>query len=208
MPSLLTSAFAGFALMGGLIVAIGAQNAFILRQSLLRANIGLLVGLATGLDAALIITGCAGFGGLVHAHAGLLHAISWIGAAFVAGYGGLALRRAWRPGRLDETGGIPLSACAAARTLVAVSLLNPHVYLDTVVLVGGLAGRYPGIARIAYAGGAIAASGLWFSMLGYGARLLAPVFARPSAWRVLDGLISLIMFAIAGSLIAAAISQG
>ncbi len=206
MNNLLAPALAGFALMAGLIVAIGAQNAFILRQGLLRANVGLLVSIAIGIDATLVIAGTAGFGGFVHAHAGVLKVISWAGAAFIAGYGLLAIRRALHPGSLMPTDGARLSPAQAARTVLAVSLLNPHVYLDTVVLVGGIAGRYPGAARVAYTLGAIAASALWFSLLGFGARLLGPVFARPVAWRVLDGGIAVIMFAIAASLVWGALS--
>jgi L-lysine exporter family protein LysE/ArgO len=198
---MLAPALAGFALMAGLSVAIGAQNAFILRQGLLRANVGLLVGIAIGIDATLVIAGAAGFGGFVHAHAGVLKFISWAGAAFIAGYGVLAVRRALHPASLLPPEGVPLTRVKAARTLLAVSLLNPHVYLDTVVLVGGIAGRYPGTARGAYTLGAIAASVLWFSTLGFGARLLGPVFARPMAWRVLDAVIALIMFGIAASLV-------
>lgn len=200
-------ALAGFALMGGLIVAIGAQNAFVLRQGLLRANVTLLVAMAASLDAVLVIAGSAGLGGIVHAHAEGLTFVSWAGAVFLCGYGALAVRRALHPGGLAAAAGARLTKWQAARTLLAVSLLNPHVYLDTVVLVGGIAGRYPGGQRQAYALGAIAASVCWFSALGFGARLLEPVFARPRAWRVLDGLIAAVMFAIAASLVNSALSK-
>lgn len=206
MHSLIAPALSGFALMGGLIVAIGAQNAFLLRQALLRANVPLLVGMAILLDAGLIIAGSAGFGAFIHAHAQMLVFVSWAGGLFVAAYGVLAVRRALHPASLAAGGGAGLSPKAAIRAMLAVSLLNPHVYLDTVVLVGGIAGRYPGTARLAYTLGAIGASALWFTCLGFGARLLGPVFARPMAWRVLDAIIAGVMFCIAASLMQAALA--
>ena len=205
MNTLLAPALAGFALMAGLIVAIGAQNAFILRQALLRANVPLLVAVATVLDASLVVAGSAGFGAVVHALAPVLIFISWAGAAFLAAYGLLAIRRAFHPTVLIPSQGAGLSPMKAVRVLLMVSLLNPHVYLDTVVLVGGIAGRYPGEARMAYTLGAITASAVWFACLGFGARLLEPIFARPLAWRVLDAVIALVMFAIAASLLQTAL---
>jgi L-lysine exporter family protein LysE/ArgO len=207
MHTLLAPALAGFALMAGLIVAIGAQNAFILRQGLLRANVPLLVGVAALLDASLIIAGSAGFGTFVHAHADMLVFISWAGAVFIAAYGLLAIKRAFHPTTLIPSQTAGLSPMQAVRVLLMVSLLNPHVYLDTVVLVGGIAGRYPGDARIAYTAGAVAASAVWFTLLGFGARLLEPIFARPLAWRVLDAVIALVMFAIAASLVQSALAS-
>ena len=203
--NLIAPALAGFALMAGLIVAIGAQNAFVLRQGLLRANVKLLVVLATSIDAGLIIAGTAGFGAFVHTHAHLLKFVAWAGAAFLLCYGLIAIRRAFKPAILNPADSARLTPAQAVRTLLAVSLLNPHVYLDTVVLIGGIAGRYPGQARLAYTLGAIAASAIWFSTLGFGARLLGPIFARPVAWRVLDAIIALIMFGIAASLVQTAL---
>lgn len=194
--------------MGGLIVAIGAQNAFILRQGLLRANVTLLVVLATVLDACLVIAGTAGFGSLIHAHVYVLKYVSWAGAIFLIAYGLLAVKRAFSTESLTPSEGVRLSPFQATRTLMAVSLLNPHVYLDTVVLVGGIAGRYPGFARMAYALGAICASALWFSALGFGARLLGPIFAKPLSWRLLDAVIAVIMFLIAASLVQTALTTG
>lgn len=187
--------------MGGLIVAIGAQNAFLLRQALQRHNVKLLVALATAFDTTLVIAGVAGFGAFVHTHPALLLFVSWTGAVFLLAYGTLALRRAIKPSSLTLGDSNGLTAWQAARSLAAVSLLNPHVYLDTVVVVGGIAGNYGGVPRLAYTLGAIAASASWFSLLGFGAVKLAPIFANPLAWRVLDGLIALIMFAITAGLI-------
>ena len=206
MNIFLAPALAGFGLMAGLIVAIGAQNAFILRQALLRANVPLLVVVAIAVDAGLILAGGAGFGAVVRAHAGVLIFISWAGAILIAGYGLLAIKRAFHPTVLIPSQGEGLSPLQAVRVLLMVSLLNPHVYLDTVVLVGGIAGRYAGSAHVAFILGAIAASAVWFTCLGFGARLLEPIFARPIAWRILDAVIALVMFAIAASLLQAALT--
>jgi L-lysine exporter family protein LysE/ArgO len=201
----MVSAFAaGFALMAGLIVAIGAQNAFVLRQGLMRAHIPMLVTVCIAIDASLILAGSAGAGTLIHAHANLLSVISWVGAAFLFFYGLLACRRALTPKTLIATTENQLTAAQAVRTVLAVSLLNPHVYLDTVILVGGFCGHYAGSGRVCCAAGAIFASVCWFVILGFGARFVAPIFAKPIAWRLLDGMIALIMFAIGGSLAAAA----
>jgi L-lysine exporter family protein LysE/ArgO len=199
------AALTGFLLVAGLIVAIGAQNAFILRQGLLRANVLRIVSIAFGLDASLIALGTLGFGAVINAHPAVLRLISWAGAAFVLVYGVIAFRRALHPHTLDPTAEKPLSASQAAKILLTVSLLNPHVYLDTVVLVGGVAGRYRTVDRIGYLCGAISASCLWFVSLGFGARFLAPIFAKPSAWRALDLVIGVVMLAICASLVRSAL---
>jgi L-lysine exporter family protein LysE/ArgO len=196
----LSAAVTGFALGAGLIVAIGAQNAFVLRQGLLRANVPLVVGLAIAVDMTLILAGCLGLGGLIHAHPGVLKIVAWGGAAFVLAYGLLAFRRALQPGTLNPADAKPLSAAAAARTILAVSLLNPHVYVDTVGIVGSVAGQYAGIGRLFFAGGASAASVTWFCGLVFGARFLRPVFASHMAWRILDSVIGVVMLLIAASL--------
>jgi L-lysine exporter family protein LysE/ArgO len=199
--AMLAAASEGFLLGASLIVAIGAQNAFVLRQGLKRRFV-LLVCLVCALaDAALIIAGVAGLGRLVAGSQTLIRAVSLLGAIFLFVYGLIAFRRAWRgDARLKEEGdGGGLLRTLA--TCLGFTFLNPHVYLDTVLLLGSLAGRHFGAARIAYAGGAILASFVWFFGLGYGARLLAPVFARPSAWRVLDVGIGGTMWAIAAKLV-------
>ena len=196
----------GFALGAGLIVAIGAQNAFVLRQGLLRANVPLVVGLAILVDMTLILAGCLGLGGLIHAHPGVLKIVAWAGAAFVLAYGLMAFRRALHPGMLSPASEKPLSAAAAARTILAVSLLNPHVYVDTVGIVGSVAGQYSGIGRLYFAGGAAAASVTWFCGLGFGARFLTPVFASHQAWRILDSGIGVVMLLIAASLVRMALA--
>lgn len=186
----------GFFLGLSLIVAIGAQNAFVLRQGLLRQHVFVLCLICALSDAVLIAAGVAGLGTLVSSSPALIKAVSLGGAAFLFAYAAVAFRRAWRPQALHaaSSGGGDLRAAIAA--CLAFTFLNPHVYLDTVVLVGSLSARFSGGARFAYGAGAMVASFVWFFALGYGARLLQPVFARPAAWRVLDILIGLVMAAI------------
>lgn len=201
MDGLLAPALSGFLLGAGLIVAIGAQNAFVLRQGLLRRHVGPVVLVCAGSDALLIACGVGGLGALVATSPGLLRIVGWVGAAFLAGYGLLALRRALHPGalRVGEQAPAPLGRVLAA--CLAFTFLNPHVYLDTVLLVGSLGARWTGPARFAYGAGAAMASLAWFSALGYGARLLAPLFTRPLAWRVLDAGVALVMLVLAVSLV-------
>lgn len=201
MTSLLTPALAGLLLGGSLIIAIGAQNAFILRQGLLRQHVFILCLICALSDAALIGLGVAGLGALIAGSQTLIAAVTLGGAAFLAAYAVLALRRALTPSGLEAAKTGAGSLRAAVLTCLAFTFLNPHVYLDTVLLVGGLSARYEGQARLAFALGAMAASFLWFFSLGYGARVLEPLFARPSAWRVLDGLIALVMAALSASLL-------
>ena len=183
----------GFLLGGGLIIAIGAQNAFILRQGLLRQHVFILCLIAAFSDALMIVLGVAGMGALVNANPDLLFYVTLAGAAFLAVYALIALRRALAPQGLETSGKGVDSLGKAVSILLAFTFLNPHVYLDTIVLLGGVSGQYVGDMRIAFALGAIAASFAWFFSLGYGARWLAPLFSRPAAWRVLDGLIAVIM---------------
>lgn len=193
----------GFFLGLSLIVAIGAQNAFILRQGLLRRHVFVLCLICALSDALLIAAGVAGLGALVSSSPALIRAVTVGGAAFLFSYAFVAFRRASRPQALhaarEGAGGLK----AAVAACLAFTFLNPHVYLDTVVLVGSLSGQYAGSERLAYGAGAMIASFVWFFGLGYGARLLQPVFARPSAWRVLDILIGLVMSAIGLGLLGA-----
>jgi L-lysine exporter family protein LysE/ArgO len=189
----------GFGL--GLIVAIGAQNAYVLRQGLRRERVGLVVAVCAGSDLLLISVGTAGVGGLVAAHPGVLTVVTVAGAGVLITYGVLAARRAIRPGQLTATtGGPPSTASAVLGTTVAFTWLNPHVYLDTVVLLGSVAATY-GASRWSFAAGAGLASVLWFTLLGFGARLLGPLFARPVSWRVLDAAIALVMVTNAAGLL-------
>ena len=196
-----SAAIAGFLLGGTLIIAIGAQNAFILRQGLKREHVFVLCFICALADALLIAAGVAGLGTLIKQMPFLLKFITAGGALFLLAYGALAFRRAAVPSALQAGAGGPLTLRAAIATVLAFTFLNPHVYLDTVVLLGGLSARYDGVSRIAYGAGACIASFTWFFSLGYGARLLSPWFAQPSSWRVLDSIIGVIMWALAGRLL-------
>lgn len=194
----LSSSLRGFALMAGLIVTIGAQNAFVLRQGLRREHVGAVVAFCVLADAALTAAGVAGAGAALGGMPGLARALALGGAAFLGWYGVEALRRAVRPGAL-RGGDDPaaLSLRTALGRAAAFTLLNPHVYIDTVMLAGSVGAAEPdGGGGPSFVLGAGAASALWFVGLGYGARLLAPVFARPAAWRVLDGTVAALMAAL------------
>lgn len=202
MTAILPAAVSGFLLGATLIIAIGAQNAFILRQGLLREHVFLLCLICALADAALIAAGVAGLGTLIAQAPVLIWWVTLGGALFLTAYALIAFRRAVHPGALRAAGMSGGGLRQAVLTCLAFTFLNPHVYLDTVVLLGSLSARYAGEARLAYSLGAIAASFAWFFALGYGARLLQPVFARPSAWRVLDVVIGLVMAGLAASLFA------
>jgi L-lysine exporter family protein LysE/ArgO len=190
-------ALEGFFLGAGLIIAIGAQNAFVLRQGLLREHVFAVATVCALSDLLLIAAGVSGVGGLVREAPAVAMAVTVAGAAFLFGYGLLAFRRALAPGRLDAADRGAKSLGAAILTALALTFLNPHVYLDTVVLIGSISARHAGWAAVAFAAGAGAASIVWFYGLGFGARLLAPLFARPAAWRALDLFIAVVMWAIA-----------
>ncbi|MCX6465047.1 MAG: LysE/ArgO family amino acid transporter [Pseudonocardiales bacterium] len=198
----LTATLSGFALGLSLIVAIGAQNAFLLRQGLAGRHVAPVAAVCVLSDAVLIVAGVAGAGVLVSRFPAAVTAVRLGGAAFLLVYAVLAARRALRPGVLVP-GSAAAGPAAAVATALALTWLNPHVYLDTVVLLGGLSGTWGG-ARWWFAAGAVVASTVWFLVLGYGAGLLRPVFARPGAWRVLDGSIALVMGALAVGLVAGA----
>ena len=198
-----TSALAGLGLGLGLIVAIGAQNAHVLRCGLRRERVGLVVAVCAVSDVVLIVAGTAGLGTVVAASRTLTVVVTLAGAVVLLVYGALAARRAVRgDGALvvDGSDGVVPSAGALALTTLALTWLNPHVYLDTVVLLGSVAAGH-GEARWWFAAGAATGSVLWFCALGYGAALLRPAFARPAAWRALDGVIALVMAAIAAGLV-------
>ena len=198
---MLTAAVSGFLTGLSLIVAIGAQNAFVLRQGLRRRHVLLVVAVCGVSDLVLIVAGVAGIGTIVERVPVVLVVVRWFGAAFLVGYGLLALRRALRGGRLDAAADRPLSAPAALAAVLAFTWLNPHVYLDTVLLVGSIASTHGVTGRWWFAAGAGVASLTWFTALGYGARVLTPVFRRRNAWRVLDGGIAVVMLALAASLL-------
>jgi len=196
---MLVAALAGLGTGLSLIVAIGAQNAFVLRQGLRKEHVGVIVAICAFSDMALIALGAAALDSVARAVAWLVPVMRWGGAAFLAAYSLRSFRRAVRPGRLVVETGQPTPLRRAAVTCLALTWLNPHVYLDTVLLLGSLA-TARGADRWWFAGGAMAASWLFFATLGYGSRLLRPVFASPKAWRVLDTVIGLVMAVIAVSL--------
>jgi L-lysine exporter family protein LysE/ArgO len=195
----LTAGVDGYLLGGGLIVAIGAQNAFVLRQGLKREFVFAVCLICSLSDALLIAAGVAGLGTLVRQSATALLLVTAGGALFLFVYGARAFLRAMRHETLQAGGGASTLSAAIAACL-AFTFLNPHVYLDTVLLLGSLSGRYSGESRLAYGIGAALASFVWFFALGYGARLLAPLFAKPAAWRVLDLAICAAMWWIAARL--------
>lgn len=185
----------GLALSLGLIVAIGAQNAFVLRQGLRREHVGSVVLFCALADAALIMAGVFGMAQALGDRPRLASVLALAGAVFLAWYGWKALVRMRSLEQLQvATGGEGLSRRAAMVQAAAFTLLNPHVYLDTVLLVGSMGAQQPPSLQGWFVAGATAASALWFSALGFGARWLAPLFARPRAWQVLDGLIGITMW--------------
>lgn len=192
------AAFAGFFLGLSLILAIGSQNAFVLRQGLMRSHVLPVVAVCALSDAVLIAAGVMGTGALTGAVPWFETAMRWLGAAFLAWYGARTLRQAWRGGAALQAGGAAQSLRSAILTCLALTWLNPHVYLDTVVLIGAVSAQYEN--WMAFGLGAMLSSAVFFCALGFGARLLAPLFARPRAWQVLDTVIGLTMWAIAASL--------
>ena len=199
-PAALSALVSGLALGLGLIVAIGAQNAFVLRQGLRAEHVAAVVAVCALSDVALIVAGVLGAGAALTRFPWLLPVVSLAGAAFLLGYGLLAGRRALHPAALvTDTAGARTGLAVTVGTCLALTWLNPHVYLDTVVLLGSMASTY-GEHRWQFAVGAGVGSVLWFTALGFGARLLRPLFARPGAWRVLDAGIAVVMVALAVSL--------
>ncbi|MGV9557013.1 LysE/ArgO family amino acid transporter [Streptomyces sp. NPDC003401] len=204
MHTSLAAAAAGFGTGLSLIVAIGAQNAFVLRQGIRRDAVLPVVAICALSDAVLITLGVAGVGALVVAWPGALTAVAWLGGAFLLCYGVLAARRVLRPGGALETEGEATgSRRRAVLTCLAMTWLNPHVYLDTVFLLGTVAADR-GPLRWTFGLGAAVASLCWFAALGFGARLLGRFLARPGAWRVLDGLVAATMITLGATLIAGA----
>ena len=193
----------GLLLGGGLIIAIGSQNAYVLKQGLLRSHVFIICLICALSDAILITIGTTGIGKIIESHPDWLKAITWFGVAYLFIFGIISFRAALS----NQT----LSAAAAdssqstkviISTVLALTFLNPHVYLDTVLLIGSISSPYDSSERLYFTLGAISASFIWFFSLGYGARLLIPLFKKPSAWKVLNSLIGLLMWWIAYSLIA------
>ncbi|HVK35917.1 MAG TPA: LysE/ArgO family amino acid transporter [Microlunatus sp.] len=194
---------AGLGFGFGLIVAIGAQNAYVLRQGIRREHVGLVVAVCAVSDVLLITVGAAGVGGLIARHTTALAVVTVLGAGVLLVYAAQAVRRAVRPAALSVThpsGGEQARLGSVLLAALALTWLNPHVYLDTVVLLGSVSATYA--APWLFALGASVASLGWFTALGFGARLLAPVFARPGAWRIFDVAVAVVMTSIAVKLLA------
>ena len=184
-----------------LIVAIGSQNAFILRCGIRREHVLPLVAFCALSDALLIAAGIGGAGAILRGNETLMTVTRYGGALFLASYGLLAAKRAWQGEELHLDNAGPSNLGAALAACFAFTFLNPHVYLDTVVLLGSVANQRGEEGRWVFGAGAMLGSVIWFSALGFGARLLAPVFEKPAAWRVLDSLIAVVMLALAASLL-------
>ena len=190
---------AGFGLSLSLIVALGGQNLFLLRMGLGLHYRGALVLAAIFSDGILMTLGVLGLGSVVTAYPDALRWLTFGGVAMLVFYGGAALRRAWQGEALEsaQVASRAPSPRSAALSFLAITFLNPHVYLDTVGLVGAVGSRYDGVLQLAFLGGAVSASAVWFSGLVYGARLLLPLLQTPRAWRVLDSAIAAILLLLA-----------
>jgi len=197
---MLTAFFQGLGTGAGLIIAIGAQNAFVLSQGV-RRNHFLTVPLICSLcDTLLIVAGVSGFGTIVASHPALSRGAALGGAIFLFAYGLKAFRSALRSSGLTTGDFVQHSRGRVILATLAVTLLNPHVYIDTVILLGGISGRFSGSGRYLFGFGAMTASFLWFFALSLGGRLLAPLLSRPLTWKILDSLVGLVMWAISASL--------
>jgi len=203
---MITPLIHGFGAGGGLIVAIGAQNAFVLSQGV-RRNHHLLIALICIIcDAVLIALGVAGFGGLIQSKPALSQVVSLGGAVFLFFYGFRSLSSALKGGSLETDSKDMTSLKTVVFMTLAVTLLNPHVYLDTVVLLGGISSRFHGENRFYFGIGAVTASFIWFTCLSIGGRMLAPLFKKRISWRILDTLVCATMWSIAFSLVREALA--
>jgi L-lysine exporter family protein LysE/ArgO len=192
----------GFLVSGGLIIAIGAQNAHVLRMGLMRQHVALTVAICAASDALLIGLGISGMGTLLDLWPQAVQVMTWAGAAFLFWYGVRALRSAISgAGALQAKSATSTSVRSAVLMVLAFTYLNPHAYLDTIVLIGSIGGRLTHAERPIFWAGCMLASTSWFVMLGYGARWLAPLFSKPFSWRVLDALIGMGMGALALNLL-------
>lgn len=193
----------GFAVAAPLIMAIGAQNIFVLRQGVLKQHVAPIVLFCSAMDALLIAAGVLGLGAILGAAPNLRIAMALAGAGFLIWYGVGAARRAMSSGALDTRGARDVSGLGGAllRAAAAFTLLNPHVYLDTVLLIGSIGAGQTPVNQPWFILGAASASGLWFAGLGFGARLLAPVLSSPRAWRVIEAGVAVMMFVIAAQLL-------
>ena len=200
MNTATVAVLSGFATSIALIAAIGAQNAFVLRQGIRGEHVLPVVAVCTTADLLLIVAGIAGFGALIAAHPDIVTATTIGGAAFLICYGLLAARRAVKPGTLTPADAAPARLAAVLATCLALTFLNPHVNLDTVILLGALANEHQD-SKWLFGVGAVTASAVWFTGLGFGAKRLRPWFAAARTWRILDGVIAVVMIVLGISLL-------
>lgn len=182
-----------------LIVAIGAQNAFVIRQGLTKKHVLLVVTICAVADAALIALGIAGLGAIISGLPWLLEVIRWFGVAYLSWFGVRSIMSAFKNESMDASGAQSLSKGKVVAAVLGFTLLNPHVYLDTVILVGSVANQF-GQDRWAFGIGAMFASVVWFFSIGFGARAASGLMSKPIFWRILDSLIACVMFGIAAML--------
>jgi len=192
----LTAAITGFFTGISLIIAIGAQNAFVIRQGLARNHVFLVVAVCAISDALLIAAGIAGLGVAVSGLPWLLEIVRWLGVVYLGWFGIKSFRSAFRVQSLEVSGGSNLSAKAALLAVLGFTFLNPHVYIDTVLLLGSIGAQF-GDLRWAFGAGAMLGSIVWFSLIGWGARSLAPLLKSPKVWRWIDTAIGIVMFTVA-----------
>jgi len=203
MDPTLPAAFAqGWLMTAGLIVAIGAQNALVLRQGLARTHVGPVVALCTVSDWLLIALGVFGLGAVIQSHPVVLDVFRYGGAAFLLWYGARAARQAWRGNEATLGARGPVASVSATLgSALVLTYFNPHVYLDTVVLLGSIGAQQPGAGRVAFAVGAALASLMWFATLGYAAAAASRWLQRPAVWRAIDASVALVMFVVAAQLL-------
>lgn len=190
--------FTGLLLGGSLIIAIGSQNAYVLKQGLLKSHVFLICLICAVSDALLIALGTSGMGRIIESHPEWLKGVTWFGAAYLIAFSLMSFRAALSGETLQAASkNTNQSKKTVITTVLALTFLNPHVYLDTVLLIGSIASPYKDDARLYFTLGAITTSFIWFFALGYGARILSPFFAKPIAWKVLNSLIGIVMLWIA-----------
>jgi len=188
--------FPGFLTGLSLIIAIGAQNAFVIRQGLAKSHVLLVVSICAISDAFLIFLGTGGLGTLIQAQPSLLEFIRWFGVAYLTWFGVKSLRSVFRQQSLTTGNTTSASKRTAVLSVLGFTFLNPHVYLDTVVLLGSIANQFES-DRWYFALGASVGSVLWFSAIGFGARAASRYMSRPVFWKILDSVIALVMFSVA-----------
>lgn len=192
MSALFTGLLTGLSL----IVAIGAQNAYVLRRGLSRQYVGLTVGLCAGADIVLIFAGIGGVGAIFRTSPTLLEVVRWVGVAYLMGFAIVSFRRAIKPTVLLPTGHVSSSRGGVVVATLSFTFLNPHVYIDTVLLLGSIGNQY-GANRWSFGLGAALGSIVWFASLGFGARAASSLMARPTTWRILDTAIGVVMLVVA-----------